>query len=111
MLARFFLLHIKERGLPHAHIVLRLKNAGEAIDAKLAELITAYEALENKAGVHVPNHDDAAAMWVDTHISAEMPDDPRLPEFFESYAPLYEQSPKFKDDLAYFEGIRNTHAF
>ena len=108
-LHRFPCLRIKERGLPHVHIVLRLENAARVIQAKFVELTAAYEALQNKAGVHVPNLDDAASTWVDTYISAEMPDDPRLPEFFEDYAPLYAESPKFKDDLTYFEGIRNMH--
>lgn len=91
--------------------MLRLRNAAKLIQEKFEALTAVYDALENKAGVHVPTHDDAASFWIDTHISAEMPNDPRLPEFYPAYAPMYEQSERFQEDLKYFEGIRDMHVY
>lgn len=99
----------KERGLPHAHIVLQLEEAKVFILQKFEELTAKYNALTNKADIPVPTVDDAAAFWVDIHISAELPIDPREPEFRERYAPLYELSAQYKDDLTFFQGILNMH--
>ena len=66
-----------------------------------------YDALVDKANVNIPVVEDAQAIWVDLHISAQMPIDPRLPEHRVKYSPLFEASESFISDLVYFEGIRN----
>ena len=104
----------QERGLPHAHIVVRLKNAADTIKASFDEKVTAYESLSaaEKAEVSVPTMDDAAAEWVDDHISSERPIDPRLPEHQGRYAHLrenYVETSEYKDDLRLFMGIEKFH--
>ena len=97
----------QERGLPHAHIVFRLEGAAKTITANYERLMAAYDHLSEaeKAEVPVPTMDDAAALWVDDHICAERPIDPRLPENQARYAhlgPDYTTTPQYKDDLRLF---------
>jgi hypothetical protein len=101
----------QERGLPHAHIVYRLKHAAENIQANLQRLEDAFTQLsaEEKLTVPRPTYDDAAALWVDEHISAELPIDPRLPEHRHRYGDLYEDSSEFQDDLKLFLTISKFH--
>jgi hypothetical protein len=99
----------QERGLPHAHIVIRLEKAAETIQLNFQDLMEAYEALppEEQSTTPAPTMDDAAALWVDQHISAEMPDDPRLPECQGKYGD--EDSREFQDALRLFLGIQKFH--
>ena len=101
----------QERGLPHAHIVFRLKKAGDTIKADLDRLESAYAQLspEEKLEVPPPTYDDAAALWVDEHISAELPIDPRLPEHRQRYGDTYEESIEFQEDLRLFLTISKFH--
>ena len=65
----------QERGLPYAHIVLRLQNASHVIKAKFDELTANWDALSpgDKMSQRRPTIYDVAAFWVDKHIRAEMP--------------------------------------
>jgi hypothetical protein len=56
-----------------------------------------------------PTYDDAAALWVDEHISAELPIDPRLPEHRGRYGDDYEDSEEFQSDLKLFLIISKFH--
>jgi hypothetical protein len=101
----------QERGLPHAHIVYRLQAASRKIQENLSRLEDAYEQLPEaeKLIVPRPTYDDAAALWVDDHISAELPIDPRLPEHRERYGDLYDRSVEFQEDLKLFLNISKFH--
>jgi hypothetical protein len=101
----------QERGLPHAHIVYRLKHAGEDIQANLDRLNLAFAQLsaEEQLELPRPTYDDAAALWVDEHISAELPIDPRLPEHRGRYGDDYEDSEEFQSDLKLFLIISKFH--
>ena len=107
-----FIIHVieyQERGLPHAHIVLRLQNASHVIKAKFNELTANWDALSpaDRMSQRPPTMDDAAAFWVDQHICAEMPKDPE--QHLADYLPDYRNDPKFVEDLKLYEGIRTSH--
>ena len=69
--------------------------------------IFAYEQLPEAERLIVPRptYDDAAALWVYEHISAELPIDPRLPEHRDKYGDIYDRSVEFQEDLKLFLNI------
>ena len=104
----------QERGLPHAHIVIRLDDAPRKIDDYFQNLNREYEEMSDaeREGLEAPTIDDAAALWVDDNISAELPFDPRLPANQDRYAHLGAQfmdSQEFNDDLTLFLHVQQFH--
>ena len=68
-----------------------------------------YESLspDRQIDVPVPTMDDAAALYLDEHICAEMPDDPRPPDFQHKYGD--ETSKEYQDALRLFLVISKFH--